>query len=303
MRGRFRGVRFGGPPRLFGHLERGIRECVYLFPVLMPKISRSGRLALTALALLTAAFLASGMLRGSAQAQTAPCGSSGYSGYNGGGNAARPTAAFTATPERVAPGGTVTFDGSGSRAASGRKVATWGWDLDGDGRYETIRNTPQASRSYSTLGKVKVSLAVADDCGVVSPVVSKEIEVTSAAAGPDTKAPVIALRAPRRARARGALRRGLKLRVACDENCRLTARLNVSKSVRRKLRRKVKKLGQNSIDLSGGVVSNLRVRPKLPRKARRRIRRVKSGKIFVRVRARDAANNRATARRTVRLTR
>lgn len=78
-----------------------------------------------------------------------------------------PTAAFTANPNPAAVNQLVTFDGSGSTGdGSGGAVASYQWDLDGDGSFETNTGAvPTASRSYSAPTTISVTLRVTDSEG------------------------------------------------------------------------------------------------------------------------------------------
>ncbi len=76
-----------------------------------------------------------------------------------------PAASFTAAPNPVDTGATVTFDASASSDPDGT-ISKYEWDLDGNGTYETnTAATPTASRSYSTAATVTVGLRVTDDDG------------------------------------------------------------------------------------------------------------------------------------------
>jgi YD repeat-containing protein len=77
----------------------------------------------------------------------------------------RPTASFTATPNPVKVGRTVTFDAGASSDIDG-SIDNFQWDLDGNGTYETDTGTnPVATRSYAVAGDVPVKLRVIDDGG------------------------------------------------------------------------------------------------------------------------------------------
>src|SRR3954470_20702782 len=52
-----------------------------------------------------------------------------------------PSASFTATPGTVAKGATVALDAAASAATTGRTIANYAWDLDGDGTFETDGGT------------------------------------------------------------------------------------------------------------------------------------------------------------------
>ncbi len=63
-----------------------------------------------------------------------------------------PTASFTASPNPVTSGASVTFDAAASSDPDGT-IAKYEWDLDGNGSYETdTGTTATTSRSYATAG-------------------------------------------------------------------------------------------------------------------------------------------------------
>ncbi len=76
----------------------------------------------------------------------------------------RPKAAFTATPNPVRPGQTVTFNASGSSYSEG-SIKKYEWDLKGNGNYETTTTTPTVTTSYATAQTVDVGLRVTDSNG------------------------------------------------------------------------------------------------------------------------------------------
>jgi PKD repeat protein len=76
-----------------------------------------------------------------------------------------PTASFTATPNPVAPGATVSFNASGSVDPDGT-IAKYEWDLDGNGSYETNTGTTAAtSKSFTPAGAKTIGLRVTDNSG------------------------------------------------------------------------------------------------------------------------------------------
>ncbi len=76
-----------------------------------------------------------------------------------------PTASFSATPNPVNTGQTVSFDGAASGDPDGT-LAKYEWDLDGNGSYETDTGTTRtASRAYTQTGAVTVGLRVTDNEG------------------------------------------------------------------------------------------------------------------------------------------
>jgi YD repeat-containing protein len=79
-----------------------------------------------------------------------------------------PTASFTASPNPVNTGQTVTFDASASNDPDG-SIAKYEWDLDGNGSYETDTGTTKtATKSYTTAGTVTVGLRVTDGDGMTA---------------------------------------------------------------------------------------------------------------------------------------
>jgi hypothetical protein len=83
------------------------------------------------------------------------------------------------TPLTDAPRNTpIVFDGSSSTAASGRWVAAWQWDLDGDGSYEFNTTTPTMDQIYQDKELRTVRLQVIDNLNVKSAPVEDIFEVT-----------------------------------------------------------------------------------------------------------------------------
>jgi hypothetical protein len=76
-----------------------------------------------------------------------------------------PTAAFTATPSRVAPSQIVKFDGSGSNDPQG-SIVDYQWDLDGSGKFATdTGSSPTLTTSFANPGTYNISLRVIDAGG------------------------------------------------------------------------------------------------------------------------------------------
>ena len=74
-----------------------------------------------------------------------------------------PTAAFTVAPPSGAVPLAVSFDARASSGASPASIASYEWDLDGNGTFETTGAT--ASHTYVAPGSVTVSLRVTDTSG------------------------------------------------------------------------------------------------------------------------------------------
>jgi YD repeat-containing protein len=99
-----------------------------------------------------------------------------------------PTASFTATPNPVAPGNTVQFDGSASTDHNGT-ITKYEWDLDGNGTFETdTGSSPTTSHLYPTQGAVPVHLRVTDNDGKTN-VTTVVVSVTQPPVASFTAAP------------------------------------------------------------------------------------------------------------------
>jgi PKD repeat protein len=83
--------------------------------------------------------------------------------YYSSGNNKPPAAGFTASPTRVGPGQSVTFDGSGSSDSDGQ-IVDYQWDLDGSGKFATdTGSNPKLTTSFAKPGTYNVSLRVIDN--------------------------------------------------------------------------------------------------------------------------------------------
>jgi YD repeat-containing protein len=82
-----------------------------------------------------------------------------------GGNSQAPLASFSAAPNPAQAGQLVNFDGSTSADPDGT-IATYEWDLDGNGSYETnTGTTSSASTTFAAAGSYEVRLRVTDNAG------------------------------------------------------------------------------------------------------------------------------------------
>ena len=96
---------------------------------------------------------------------------------------APPSASFTASPNPVTTGQTVSFNGSASGDSDGT-IAKFEWDLDGDGSYETDTGaTFTVTRSYATAGSRTVGLRVTDNAGL-SAQTTRSLQVNAPPAQP-----------------------------------------------------------------------------------------------------------------------
>ncbi|MBS1845823.1 MAG: PKD domain-containing protein [Actinobacteria bacterium] len=79
-----------------------------------------------------------------------------------------PTASFTATPNPVPTGTSVTYNAAASSDPDGT-IAKYEWDLDGNGTYElNTGSTPSAISNYATAGTRNVGLRVTDNSGATA---------------------------------------------------------------------------------------------------------------------------------------
>ncbi len=117
----------------------------------------------------------------------------------------------------------------------------------------------------------------------------------------DTVAPTISIKPRSRQSLGSVLARGLVVTVGCSEAGSITAQLRLSRRVARRY-----KLTRLVIGRSSGTLAargNLRLIVKLGAQAKRRLKRARSLAMTLVVKARDRSDNRATARRTLKLRR
>ena len=101
---------------------------------------------------------------------------------------APPTASFTATPNSVQAGQTLTFDASASSDSDGT-IVQYEWDLDGNGSLETnTGTTPTVSQSYSSPATLTVKLRVTDSDGA-SAETTRSLQIDPAPPPPAPPAP------------------------------------------------------------------------------------------------------------------
>jgi|GEM_PF-852218 len=75
-----------------------------------------------------------------------------------------PTASFTATPNPVTSGQSVTLNASGSTDPDGT-VAKYEWDYDGNGTYDATTSSASTAKVFATAGNFEVGLRVTDNNG------------------------------------------------------------------------------------------------------------------------------------------
>jgi PKD repeat protein len=90
-----------------------------------------------------------------------------------------PTASFTATPNPVTSGQSVTLNASASSDPDGT-VAKYEWDYDGNGTYDATTTSATTTRTFATAGNFNVGLRVTDNNGGTA-TTSKALTVTNRA--------------------------------------------------------------------------------------------------------------------------
>lgn len=206
-----------------------------------------------------------------------------------------PTAAFTNGPAVV--GQPVQFDGSSSTDDSA--IATYEWDLDGDGTFETFGGaSPTTSKTYGAAGAVNVRLRVTDDLGGQS-IVARSVVVAEAqklgtgngAGGgggtpqADQLAPVFTLSAKKLKLAKNG-KVGVKLTCPSAEVvCKGTVKLRTTG-------KRPKTLATKRFTITGGTSQTVRLLlPAVQRKAIRRGAKLNAKAIIA---VSDAAGNKGT---------
>ncbi|MFB6160649.1 MAG: PKD domain-containing protein [Haloferacaceae archaeon] len=79
-----------------------------------------------------------------------------------------PAVSVTTTPERAGVGRRVTVDASNTTDPEGRGIATYAWDLDGDGRVDRRTRAPRVIHTYGTTGRRAIGVSVTDVDGATS---------------------------------------------------------------------------------------------------------------------------------------
>jgi hypothetical protein len=123
----------------------------------------------------------------------------------------------------------------------------------------------------------------------------------------DLTAPIARLALASRQRIRTALRRGLKIRMSCNEPCTGSFTATIPASVAKRTKLLSRRSRRKSLKVASGrstVRSEQRtVTLRFTRKAKKRLRGQKRLKLAIAGTASDAAGNRRRARKTVRLRR
>ena len=191
------------------------------------------------------------------------------------------TVSFAVAPVAPSVGQPVTFTYTGSADPDG-SLASWQWDLDGDGSFETSTPSGTASTTYATPGTVTVRMRAIDDSGEASDVAAQA--VTIAASGPGTSgggASSSDTTAPRAMR--------IKLR-----GLRLTFRSSERASASATLRARGKTIARGSAKARDGAIA---IRLKLAKAGRALLPRGRALRAKLTLTLRDASGNRRTVTR------
>ena len=198
-----------------------------------------------------------------------------------------PTALITTQPPAPVVNRPATLDGS--RSSDDGSIATYEWDLDGDGTFETSTGAvPRATTTFTALGPAKVGLRVTDDDGATDQtrltvqVVDTPV-VTADSIGPKVR--------PLRTSLRMSKAHRISLRVACPAGEQVCAVRVQLRGVKGALKGTL--LGTARVQVQGG--SSRSVSVLLSKKAQRAValRTLKARAILT---ATDTTGNRAVTR-------
>jgi plastocyanin len=171
------------------------------------------------------------------------------------------------------------------------------WDMDGDGTFERVNAGTQASATYAA-GTRTVTARAIDDLGLTATAAHTfTVPATEPApaapppgdppagdgpAAPDTLAPTVGVSAPRAIAARRLRRRGVRMVLTPSEDGRLVVVLR---------NRAGRRLARATAEAHADRAATLRLRP----------RRVRAGRLVLRIAAIDRAGNRTTVTRRLRV--
>jgi PKD repeat protein len=196
-----------------------------------------------------------------------------------------PKAAFSSTPKPAVAGFPVKFDATDSSDDNGA-LGTYGWDLDGNGTYETFTGSPNTTKTFANPGIYTVGLKVTDKYGATDTIV-KPIEVVS-----DTTAPTVTI-TPGSVKLVG---RTVSLQVACPRTeLRCTGPLSL-RIASAKLA-KTAKFSPAQIAVLGGDSATLNI--KVSKAAAKLIKRLKKVTTIATATVQDAAGNTGVTTKTV----
>ena len=231
-----------------------------------------------------------------------------------------PTALLAATPTQVQPGGTVTFDASGSADPDGTLAPGYDWDFDGNGTIERTTSSPTTSFTYRNAGTFKPTVTVHDDEGQ-SDAASKVVRVTAPPPPQPTPTPTpsptptptptvtpgpVNPAAPAISISRAGSKGRIRFTVRCDSACSGTAKLTISRKLAKKLGLglgRKRTIASRKVRLSAAGTKRYTVR--LSRKVVRAMRREGIRRIATKLRVSvlDAESQRLTRARSPRIRR
>jgi plastocyanin len=196
---------------------------------------------------------------------------------------------FSAAPAYPSAGQPVTFTYSGDPDPDGTLVR-WEWDLDGDGTFEAATPAGAATTTYARPGTVTVQMRAVDDSNEASAAAAQAVTIApaggsagaggGASGGRDTTAP----------RATLVKLRGLKLTFRASERASATA----------SLRARGKTVARGSAKAKSGTIS---IRLRLTKAGRSLLPHGRRVRAKLTLTLRDAAGNRATVTRQLRVRR
>lgn len=213
-----------------------------------------------------------------------------------------PVAAVTASKDAVAPGESITFDGSGSADPDPGESVTFAWTFD-DGGSAT---SATASHAFSTAGAHSATLTVTDPVGRTG-TASKTVTVSAPAAppggpsgsppgGPGSGSLVVDGDPPGTRVTLAAIQRGTSVgaTVRCDEACTIAGTVELAAGSRG-TRGTV--LGRVSAKLT--KAGKVRVVVRLSARGRSRLQKAGHLRVVLRIRSSDGAGNAVTIKRAL----
>lgn len=242
-----------------------------------------------------------------------------------------PLAQFSVAPNPAVSGNVVTFDASASTVATGRAIAKYEWDLNGNGTFgdpeDRTGTTPTTSQTYLVAQDLNVQLRVTDSQGATD-VVTRAVRIGAAPANPPAQPlpdpPPVVAAAPQPAAEPGTTpagaapapgafsfrngatasrARGVLLKVTCAGRCSVTATLAITATVARKARlgRTAMTIGTARATLAAAGTKSVTIR--LTRKARLRMARLGSVSATLRLAVVGASGSTVRRQRAVTLRR
>jgi PKD repeat protein len=202
-----------------------------------------------------------------------------------------PSGTVSADPAAVLTGQTVRLTAAFSDPDSA--ITGYDWDFDGNGTVDRSTTTATTETSYATAGSRTVKVAVKDfrgGAGTASTDVGVAVAVAAGAAKPKV---TIA----------GSGKRFVKVTVICDSACSVKGSLKVTTKLRRKLKLKSRTVGKLTGSLTAAGTKSLRLKLSTKTRAAMKKRKLSSIRAAASVTATDAEQQKATAKRKVKIRR